>query len=118
MPKMTTEFQEKLDAFVAKVNAEKKAYNAECGFTDLKDQHIRIAGGTKYLKLDVVEQGRAAHVWGFVSLVDGTLQGAPVKVGDLLKAASWKAPAKHARGNILDGTAKYSPYGPEYMIGI
>ena len=118
MPKITAEFQAQLDTFIAKVNAEKKAYNAECGFTFLKDQHIRIAGGTKYLKLEVVEQDRGAHVWGFVSLVDGTLQGAPVKIGDLLKAASWKTPAKHARGNILDGTAKYSPYGPEYMIGI
>ena len=118
MPKMTTEFQEKLDAFVAEVTAAKQKYNEECGFRFLKDQHIRIAGGTKYLKLEVVEQGRGAHVWGFVSLVDGTLQGAPVKIGDLLKAASWKTPAKHARGNILDGTAKYSPYGPDYMKGI
>jgi len=32
-----------------------------------------------------------------------------------LKAATWKAPAKHARGNIIDGTAQYSEYGPSYI---
>jgi hypothetical protein len=53
--------------------------------------------------------------WGFISRVDGDLKGSPIKKGDLLKAATWKAPAKHARGNIIDGTARYSTYGPEYL---
>jgi hypothetical protein len=38
--------------------------------------------------------------------------------GDVLKAASWAAPAKHARGNIFDesnGLAKIGPYGPAYL---
>jgi len=26
-----------------------------------------------------------------------------------------EAPAKHARGNIIDGTARYGVYGPEYI---
>jgi hypothetical protein len=34
---------------------------------------------------------------------------------DLLKPASWRAPAKKSRGNILNGTASYSPYGPSYL---
>tara|TARA_B110000238_G_scaffold143741_1_gene155038 strand:- start:590 stop:733 length:144 start_codon:yes stop_codon:yes gene_type:complete len=36
-------------------------------------------------------------------------------VGDLLKPASWSAPAKHARGNILNGSASYDSYGPNYL---
>lgn len=40
------------------------------------------------------------------------------KNGDVLKAASWKIPAKHARGNIFDNTNGLSwigPYGPAYL---
>ncbi len=37
--------------------------------------------------------------------------------GDVLKPAGWKGPAKHARGNILDGTGLKSvtPYGIQGM---
>jgi hypothetical protein len=48
-------------------------------------------------------------------MVDGVNQGVPVKKGDLLKPASWKAPAKHSRGNIFDGTDKWTFYGPDYL---
>jgi hypothetical protein len=37
--------------------------------------------------------------------------------GDVLKPASWKAPAKGARGNIFDehnGLNRMTEYGPEY----
>ena len=40
--------------------------------------------------------------------------------GDVLKAASWSAPAKHARGNIFDesnGLRLMGPYGPAYLRG-
>lgn len=38
--------------------------------------------------------------------------------GDVLKAASWNAPAKHARGNILNadfGRSALSDYGIKYL---
>jgi hypothetical protein len=38
--------------------------------------------------------------------------------GDVLKAASWRAPAKHARGNIFDeydGLRNMNEYGPAYL---
>lgn len=38
--------------------------------------------------------------------------------GDVLKPASWKAPAKHARGNIYDqhnGLGSMGVYGPAYL---
>ena len=38
--------------------------------------------------------------------------------GDVLKPASWKAPAKHARGNIFDaksGLGSMGPFGPAYL---
>jgi len=57
----------------------------------------------KYLR---VVRDRSA--WAFV---DKT-------TGDILKPASWAAPAKHARGNIFDqagGMAHIGPYGPNYL---
>jgi hypothetical protein len=48
-------------------------------------------------------------------MIDGYHMGVPVKKGDLMKPASWRAPAKHSRGNIFDGTAKWSHYGPTYL---
>lgn len=38
--------------------------------------------------------------------------------GNVLKPASWKAPAKHARGNIYaadNGLKNMGPYGPAYL---
>jgi len=38
--------------------------------------------------------------------------------GDVLKPATWRAPAKHSRGNIFDpsnGLAKMGPFGPAYL---
>jgi len=29
--------------------------------------------------------------------------------------SAYKAPAKHARGNLLEGTAEYDLYGPAYL---
>ena len=116
MAQLSPEFEQKVEAFLAEINAAKEAYNTALGFTC--GERVQVAGGAKYLKLETVEaNSRVSRVWGFISTVDSTLHGAPIKVGDLLKAASWKAPAKHARGNILDGTARYGPYGPEYLIG-
>ena len=39
--------------------------------------------------------------------------------GDILKAAGWKAPAKHPRGNIFDKNilGGLSPYGADYIKG-
>ena len=66
--------------------------------------------GNKYIRL-----WTGTTCWGFISRVDGDLKGAPIKKGDLLKPATWKAPAKHSRGNIIDGTAQWGEYGPSYI---
>jgi hypothetical protein len=71
---------------------------------------LKISKGRKFMKL--IDE---TSVWGFVSMVDGEHDGVPVKKGDLMKPASWSKPAKHSRGNIFDGTAKYTYFGPEYL---
>ena len=66
--------------------------------------------GSKFIKI-IIDYG----AWGFIARNDGVLKGHPYRRGDLLKAATWKAPAAKSRGNIIDGTAKWDVYGPVYL---
>jgi hypothetical protein len=95
--------------FIEKVNKEREVHYANWesnkGKTDLT-----VEIGNKFIRL-----WDGSCCWGFISRVDGDLKGSPIKKGDLLKPATWKAPAKHARGNIIDGTARYTTSGPEYL---
>jgi hypothetical protein len=60
------------------------------------NQALRTEKGSKFLK---VIQGNSVH--SFICIKE---HGA-FKVGDILKAASWHAPAKNfKRGNILEGS--------------
>jgi hypothetical protein len=71
---------------------------------------IKVDVGNKFIRLWADNS-----CWGFISRVDGMLKGAPIRKGDLLKPATFKSPAKHSRGNIMDGTAQYGVYSPSYM---
>jgi hypothetical protein len=95
--------------FINQVNIQRKDYYVKA---DMQSQYqdLVVEIGQKYIRLWV-----GTGCWGFISRVDGMLKGAPIKKGDLLKPATWKAPAKHSRGNIIDGTAKYGVYGPSYL---
>jgi hypothetical protein len=102
---MTTQFEIWLETVNTK---RKKGWDDR--FSNNPYTPLKVERGSKYIKL--IDR---ACVWGFVSMVDGVNQGVPVKKGDLLKPASWKAPAKHSRGNIFDGTDKWTYYGPDYL---
>jgi hypothetical protein len=95
--------------FISKVNEIRKERYKEMSWMIGKTDLI-VEVGNKYIRL-----WADSSCWGFISRVDGDLKGSPIKKGDLLKPATWKAPAKHARGNIIDGTARFSEYGPEYI---
>jgi len=95
--------------FLVKVNAERKEYYEKADMPN-QYQELTVEIGNKFIRL-----WQGTGCWGFISRVDGDLKGSPIKKGDLLKAATWKAPAKHARGNIIDGSARYGVYGPEYL---
>ena len=73
---------------------------------------INVRSGRKFDK--IVSNG---SVWGFVAKTDGVLKGIPYFVGDVFKAAGWRAPAKHVRGSIFSSeTNWYSWTGPNYLI--
>lgn len=65
--------------------------------------------GKRYVRIvrgDVNSGQRSVHC--FVDMTDGSV----------FKAAGWKAPAKHARGNIFDehnGLGRMGEYGPAYL---
>lgn len=61
--------------------------------------------GRNYARIVKVESHGGKSVYCFVDKDNG----------DILKAASWKAPAKHARGNIERGTAGMTSHGAYYL---
>ena len=70
------------------------------------ESDLRVEEGRKYIK--IVKGG---SVWGFIVKTTG----GKFKRGDILKAASWAAPAtNHARGNVFDGYQIHWT-GPHYM---
>ena len=72
--------------------------------------NITIKPGRKFIKII-----RDNSVWGFVAKADGTHKGVPMKMCDVLKAASYNAAAKHTRGNIFDDNQDYFRWtGPDY----
>ena len=100
-------FDEAMDNLLVKIqeNYDTRSYGG-------KKLDLKLNKGRKFIK--VVEGTR---VWGFISLVDGEHKGAPIKVGDIMKAESWRAAAKHSRGSIFDSEfhKSFSWTGPNYL---
>lgn len=75
-------------------------------------ENLTYEVGRKYIKI-VKGDGGSCSVWGFVVVTDTDKK---FRKGDILKAASWNAPARnHARGNIIDGGYSIRWTGPHYM---
>ena len=104
-------FDEAMDSLLEKIQ---ENYTSRYGenHKPSKKLDLSLKRGRKFVK--VIEGSR---VWGFVSLVDGEHKGAPIKVGDIMKAAGWRAPAKHSRGSIFDAEMhkSFSWTGPNYL---
>lgn len=62
-------------------------------FSNLVPDLIQVEGGRKYIKISHARDGGngGKGVHSFINTENG----------DILKPASWRAPAKHARGNIF-----------------
>ena len=100
------DFDEAMDNLLNNINTD---YHK--GFPKNKDMVLSLVAGRKFVK--VVNEN---SVWGFVAKKDGVHKGLPMKAGDVLKAASWRAPAKHTRGNIFDKNQDYFRWtGPDYL---
>lgn len=99
----------KFEEWLIDLNEELKEMH-EKRFPSLEWKPFEYSKGRKYAK--IIHDN---SVWGFVAMQDVNTKNKNFKKGDLLKAAGWNSPAKHARGNIFEGTARYGPYGPQYL---
>lgn len=103
--------------FVAACAALIEDYRA-VNFPSLSPETLSVEEGTKFLR--IVRKGHGnGSVYAFVARTDNTTKAlGTVRAGDVLKPATYAAPAKHARGNIFDpfgGMGRMGPYGPDYL---
>lgn len=82
----------------------------EENFSNLKVPNVEITKGHKFYKISV-----GTSVWGFIARIPFVHKGIQLNKGDLMMAAGRNQAAKHPRGNVIDGTAQYGPYGPTYL---
>ena len=96
MKEMVTDFTEKLQKNMDE--------HMSVRFPTLPRVVLSIKFGRRYAKL----VRSCGSVYCFVDMTNG----------DVLKAATWRAPAKHARGNLFapdGGMGCMGPYGAAYM---
>lgn len=65
---------------------------------------LELMNGRRYIRI-VAWNGVQRSAWAFIDTTNG----------DILRPAGWKAPAKHARGNIYNEKYTVTPWGPPYL---
>jgi hypothetical protein len=77
----------------------------------------------KWVRVVVIERQhdggqRVSSVYAFIALQDGETKAlGKIKAGDIHKPATFKAPAKHARGSVFDANFRtcLNEHGPVYL---
>lgn len=103
---MTNELKTALENYIqlAQAMIDKNAPN----YPHPDQKKLRYMEGQKYIRIvQGLEGSGCSSAWAFVE----------IETGNIYKAASWKVPAKHARGNIYseNPVANHSAYGPCYL---
>jgi hypothetical protein len=95
MSKINMSLYEAIDAYI-------KHLADDYGTNDYCNKKFYVAVGRKYVHVIMEDNQRSSHSW--VMLADDK----KFKQGDILKSASWNAPARNfARGNVLCGGFKH-----------
>ena len=100
---ITKEFTEKMDLLMERITMD---YNAFRGTNARKDSTVfTYDTGKKYARVWQIDSQK--RCWGFVVMSTDDVK---FQYGDILKSASWKAPARnYARGNIFgDHTIRWT----------
>lgn len=93
--------------FVTAADEVTAEYWTKQGFTfSAPPRHRADFLSDKWVRVVTLEERKGewvvASVYAFIALVDNTTKAlGNVKAGDIHKAATFKAPAKHARGNVF-----------------
>lgn len=101
------DFATALKAYVVALQ-DKVDQHQKDNFPSLPRTLITIETGVKYVRVVRNDNGQGGSVHSFINTVNG----------DILKAAGWKAPAKHARGSIYapdHGMSAVTVYGANYL---
>ena len=117
-------YVEALDNLMGGVKKSYAGWGSDIDSLDEPTKSIRLKMIDEFNKGVHVKPGRkfdkvvtGTSVWGFVAKTNGKLKGIPYFVGDVFKAAGWRAPAKHVRGSIFSSKSNwYSWTGPNYLI--
>jgi hypothetical protein len=95
MSKINMSLYEAIDAYI-------KHLADDYGTNDYSNKKFYVAVGRKYVHVIMEDNQRSSHSW--VMLADDK----KFKQGDILKSASWNAPARNfARGNVLCSDFKH-----------
>lgn len=117
MKTLDPQFWTRFDAWLKDCQNLINFYFAE-NYSNLKPPTLITNDGSKLIKI-VKADGTSHSAWAFVAVKDFTTKTLGyVTRGDIFKPASWKAPAKHARGNLFnedEGMGRIGPYGPNYL---
>lgn len=115
---------ERIVEFVKAADEVVAAHWVEQGFTfSPPPTHRADYLSDKWVKVVTVEHQhdgtqRASSVYAFIALQDGETKAlGTIRQGNIHKSASFKAPAKHARGNVFadDFRKCLTPYGIVYL---
>ena len=100
---LDSKFETALAAYVVAITAAMDAYWERNGFSHSKPE-IKVMVGRRYVRVVKIDNQRSVH--SFVDITNG----------DILMAASWKAPAKHARGNVYElDSSSFNQFGAAYL---
>ncbi len=79
-------------------------------YSDMKNQQptIELRVGKRFTKVMAIRPHGGGWIWGFIENA----------TGDIYKAASLNAPAKHVRGSIYNENPMYNcgEYSPNYIV--
>lgn len=113
---------DRIDAFVKHADAVVAKYFADHNYTQSVPIHRADYISDKWCRVVTLElrngKYEVSSVYAFVCLADGFTKTLGVlKAGDIHKAAGFKAPAKHARGNVFadDFGGCATPHGIVYL---
>lgn len=94
-----------LDAYKTAIEEKIAAHWNDYEYNPANMPSIDYTVGNRYARFVKVERGVSSSVHSFVD----------IKTGDILKAASYRAPAKGVRGSVFDLAAGgFNHYGADY----
>lgn len=116
----TKQFNEKLNKLIEQLQNKINDHFAQ-HLKMLTPPKLEAHAGKSYVKVAKHDRdSKGASVYFFIAAKDiSNKTMGNVKFGDILKPATWKAPTKHARGNLFDESTWncIGIYGVDYLRG-